>query len=69
MGEGGAKELVTVTPLNMGTGNNSGGPTVSSGKSFGGNQPIINNITVVLDGRVIQRFVKKTALKNFGLQV
>ena len=66
MGEGFKPELVTVTPLTRGTGNHSG-PTLGGGG--GGNQPIINNITVVLDGRVIQRFVEKTALNNIGLQV
>jgi len=55
--------------LTRGTGNH-GGPTVSgSGIGGGGNQPIVNNITVVLDGRVIQRFVEKTALHNIGLRV
>jgi hypothetical protein len=40
MGEGFAPELVTVTPLTRGTGNQSG-PTVGSGGRFGAGQPIV----------------------------
>lgn len=70
MGEGFRPELVTVQPLTRGTGNH-GGPTVSSSVGGGGGpqRDIIVPITVVLDSRVIQRFVEKVALNNIGLQV
>ena len=67
MGEGFSPELITVTPLTRGTGNHFG-PTANSFSGQSG-QPIVNNITVVLDGRVIQRFVEKTALSNVGIQI
>ena len=68
MGEGFNPELVTVTPLTRGTGNHTG-PTVGSTPMGGGGGSVVNNITVVLDGRVIQRFVEKTALSGVGMQV
>lgn len=72
MGEGFKPELVTVQPLTRGSGNTGGlnramaGNGISGGGSGG---PIVNNITVVLDGRVIQRFVEKTALGNYSNMV
>jgi hypothetical protein len=68
MGEGFRPELVTVTPLTRGTGNHTG-PTVSGGSAIGGGGDQIINITVMLDGRVIQRFVEKTALAGIGVQI
>jgi len=61
-------ELVTVQPLTRGTGNHFG-PTVNGGLQSNKNQNITVPITVVLDGRVIQRFVEKVALNNIGLQI
>jgi hypothetical protein len=70
MGEGGAKELVTVTPLTRGTGNQ-GGPTVSSGGGFGrgSNRPIEIHIHNEVGGREVNRYIKKVALEDIGLQV
>ena len=70
MGKDFRPELVTVQPLTRGTGNHSG-PTVSSSdrSGRGSSGEIVNNITVVLDGRVLQKFVEKTALHGFSLQV
>ena len=67
MGEGFSPELITVTPLTRGTGNHFG-PTANSFSGQSG-QPIVNNINVILEGRVIQRFVEKTALSNVGIQI
>jgi hypothetical protein len=44
-----------------------GGGFGSPGGRGGGE--VVNNITVVLDGRVIQRFVEKTALAGIGMQI
>ena len=61
MGEGSKPELVTVTPLTRGTGNTSE-PTVSSGKGFGGkNQTLFKN-NIILDGRIIDKRIRKVAL-------
>jgi hypothetical protein len=69
MGEGFQEEMVTVTPLTRGTGNQ-GGPTVSSGKSFGGsNRPIEIHIHNEVGGREVNRYIKKVALEDIGLQV
>ena len=54
MEEGFAPELVTVTPLTRGTGNQSG-PTVSSGGRFGRSKPIIIENIITLDGHVIDK--------------
>jgi hypothetical protein len=71
VGEGFRPELITVTPLTKGTGNHYG---ATMGGGFGspggrGGGEVVNNITVVLDGRVIQRFVEKTALAGIGMQI
>ena len=60
MGEGRKPELVTVTPLTRGTGNQSG-PTVSSDGRFGGGQPIVIENIITLDGQVIDRKIRKNA--------
>ena len=68
MGEGFKKELVTVTPLNKGTGNTSG-PTVSSGGgSMGGSGRSIEiHVQNEIGGREVQRVIKKVALEDIGL--
>ena len=70
MGEGGVKELVTVTPLTKGTGNHTG-PTVSSGGGGrgGSGRPIIIENIIMLDGHVIDKRIKKVALGDQGLMV
>jgi hypothetical protein len=69
MGECGAKELVTVTPLTRGTGNTSG-PTVSSGGGFGGsNRPIVIENIIILDGRIIDKRIRQVALDGIGNQM
>ena len=54
MEEGFAPELVTVTPLTRGTGNQSG-RTVSSGGRFGRSKPIIIENIITLDVHVIDK--------------
>ena len=69
MGEGRKPELVTVTPLTRGTGNQSG-PTVSSGGRFGGsNRPIVIENIITLDGQIIDKRIRKVALDGYGVQV
>ena len=69
MGEGGAKELVTGTPLKRGTGNQSG-PTVSRGGSFGGSgRPIVIENIITLDGRIIDKRIRQVALDGISRQV
>ena len=68
MGEGSKPELVTVTPLTRGTGNTSE-PTVSSGKGFGGGRPIVLKNNIILDGRIIDKRIRKVALDEYSLQV
>ena len=70
MGEGFSPELVTVTPLTRGTGNHSG-PTVSSGRGFGGSgfRPIEIHLHNEVCGREFQRVIKKVAIGDMGLQV
>ena len=68
MGEGGDKELVTVTPLTRGTGNNTG-PTVSSDGRSGGSKPIVIENIITLDGRIIDKRIRQVALGDMGLQV
>jgi hypothetical protein len=64
MGEGSKPELVTVTPLIRGTGNQ-GGPTVSSGRVHGGgNNSITIELPVIIDNRVFCRAVKKVSLED-----
>ncbi len=64
MGEGSKPELVTVTPLTRGTGNQSG-PTVSSGGRFGGSKPIVIENIITLEGQVIDRRIRKVALDEY----
>jgi hypothetical protein len=68
MGEGRKPELVTVTPLTRGTGNQSG-PTVSSGERFGGSRPIVIENIITLDGQIIDKRIRKVALNGYGVQV
>jgi hypothetical protein len=63
--------LVTVIPLTRGTGNHSG-PTVSSGGGAGrggSNRPIEIHIHNEVGGREVNRYIKKVALEDIGLQV
>ena len=64
MGEGSKPELVTVTPLTRGTGNQSG-PTVSSDGKFGGSKPIVIENIITLEGQVIDRRIRKVALDEY----
>ena len=69
MGEGFKPELLTVQPLTRGTGNH-GSPTVSSSQIGGGNnRPIEIHVHNEINGREIQRIVKRVALDYIGLQV
>ncbi|HEU5461712.1 MAG TPA: hypothetical protein VFU79_05525 [Nitrososphaeraceae archaeon] len=67
MGEGFKPELVTVQPLTRGTGNH-GGPSVSS-SGRGSSRPIVIENIIMLDGRVIDKRIRKVALDGVGLQV
>jgi hypothetical protein len=68
MGEGFKPELVTVQPLTRGTGNH-GGPTVSAGGGGGGGRPVIIENIIMIDGRVIDKRIRKVALDGIGMQV
>ena len=68
MGEGRKPELVTVTSLTRGTGNQSGS-TVSSGGRFGGFRPIVIENIITLDGQIIDKRIRKVALDGYGVQV
>jgi hypothetical protein len=68
MGEGFKPELVTVQPLTRGTGNHSG-PTVSSGGFGGSSRPIEIHVHNEINGREIQRIIKRVALEDIGLQI
>jgi len=58
MGEGSKPELVTVTPLTRGTGNHCG-PTVSSGRGFGGGaRPIEIHLHNEVGGRKYQKIIE-----------
>lgn len=63
-------ELVTVQPLTRGTGNHSG-PTVSStpGSLGGKGRPIEIHVHNEINGREIQRIIKKVALEDIGYQI
>ena len=70
MGEAFKPELVTVQPLTRGTGNH-GGPTVSSSPGGGGSggRAIEIHVHNEINGREIQRIIRKVALSDIGLQV
>jgi ribosome-associated protein YbcJ (S4-like RNA binding protein) len=55
--------------LTRGTSNHGGGPTVSSGGSFGSSKPIVIENIIMLDGHVIDKRIKKIALGDQGLMV
>ena len=68
MGEECKPELVTVMPLTKGTGNHSG-PMVSSSGRFGGSKPIVIENIITLDGRIIDKRIRKVKLEDIGLRV
>ncbi|MDR4510811.1 MAG: hypothetical protein MRJ93_03795 [Nitrososphaeraceae archaeon] len=67
-GDGLLPKLVTVITLIRSTGNHLG-PKINGGLQAEGSNEIINNINIVLEYRLIQIFVEKTALVNVGFQI
>jgi hypothetical protein len=64
--EGFNLELVTVTPMTRGTGNQFR-PTVGGGSSSGRTVEI--HVHNNLDGREICRYIKKVTLDDIGIQI
>ena len=69
VGEDFKPELVTVTPLTRGTGNTYGGLNRASAGGGGSGGDTVIEISLVLDGQIIDRRIQRVASRGLGAQV